>query len=276
MRKRTFATVYAVVCIGLLLAGLSLTVFFAWGLGLDHGIKALFSIVLSFLLAPTLHEFGHVLFASVCGMELEYVKFFCFKLVRRGGKLRFSFASPFAPDETQAVPKTGGNMRRRAAWYTLGGLIFSGAFLTCILTAAIICSAFEATKFVLWGIVPYAAYLFFLNLAPLEYPSGKTDALVYRGIQKGYDAEKNMLAAMEIQGNLYAGKSYTEIDESLYFNQPQLCEDQPLFAVMLDLRYRYYLEKGEYDNAADCLNRLANAQAYLSQEEVEKLAAELT
>ena len=95
----------------------------------------------------------------------------------------------------------------------------------------------------LWGMVPYAAYLFLLNLPPVEYASGKTDTLVYLGLKKGYDGEKNMLSAMEIQGQLYEGKSFAEIDETLYFDNPQLCEDEPLFAVMLDLKYRYFLEK---------------------------------
>jgi hypothetical protein len=121
----------------------------------------------------------------------------------------------------------------------------------------------------------YTAYLFFLNLLPLEYPSGKTDALVYKGIKKGEDTERVMLAAMEIQGQVYAGKTFTEIDEPLYFNLPQLPEDEPLYAVILDLRYRYYLEKGELGRASDCLDRLASAQEYLPANELEKLAAEL-
>ena len=65
-------------------------------------------------------------------------------------------------------------------------------------------------------------YIFFLNIAPLEYASGKTDALVYRGIQRGEAAEKVMLSAMEIQGQLYEGKTFSQIDESLYFDLPQL------------------------------------------------------
>ena len=44
---------------------------------------------------------------------------------------------------------------------------------------------------------------------------------------------------------------------------------------MQDLRYRYYLEKGEMEKAADALNRLAQAQAYLSDYETERIAAEL-
>ena len=100
--------------------------------------------------------------------------------------------------------------------------------------------------------------------------------LIIRGIKKGEPAEKNMLAAMEIQGQLYEGKSFAEIDEKLYFDLPVLCEDEPMFAVMLDLRYRYYLEKGDLQKAGETLNRLAYIQCYLSDEEREKLAVELT
>ena len=276
MRKRTVATVYAAFCIALLLAGLTLTFYFAWNLGIYEGIKTLVSIALSLVLAPTLHELGHVVFACACNMELEYVKFFCFKLARTGGKLRFSFTSPFAPDETQTLPKFGGNMQKRACLYTLGGLIFEGAFTLMITIAAILFACFEIYAFSLWGCLPYAGYLFLMNAMPLEYPSGKTDALVYFGLKKGESAEANMLAAMEIQGRLFAGESFSEIDEALYFSSPQLCENEPLYAVMLDLRYRYHLEKNELEKAADSLNRLACAQAYLGDKEVEKIAAELT
>ncbi|MFQ9422867.1 MAG: hypothetical protein ACLR3U_02495, partial [Christensenellaceae bacterium] len=39
---------------------------------------------------------------------------------------------------------------------------------------------------------------------------------------------------------------------------------------------RYYLERGETERAADCLNRLASAQPYLSKNDFEQTAAELT
>ena len=99
---------------------------------------------------------------------------------------------------------------------------------------------FFLPNYILWGILPYTGYLFLLNVLPLEYPNGKTDIGVYVGIKKGEAAEKNMLSAMEIQGQLAEGKSFSEIDEMLYMDVPQLCEDEPMFAVMLDLRYRYY------------------------------------
>lgn len=276
MKKTTVATVYAIFCLVLLLAGLSASFYFAWSAGLGNGVEALVSIAISFFCAPVLHEMGHILFASACAMEIEYVKFFCFKLVRLGGKLRFSFASPFAPDETQVIPKSGGNMQKRASYYTLGGLIVQGVFTFIIAVLAIVLSCFQIDVFSLWGLLPYNAYLFFMNVAPLTYPSGKTDASVYLGLKRGESVEKNMLVAMEIQGRLYVGESFSEIDEALYFSAPQLCQDEPLYAVILDLQYRYYLEKNDLERAADRLNRLAQAQAYLTEREVEKIAAELT
>ena len=125
-------------------------------------------------------------------------------------------------------------MQKRAAKYTLGGLVLSGIVLSILVVAAVLCSCVWTTQFILWGAVPYTAYLFMLNVLPLEYASGKTDVLVYVGIKNHAPAEKNMLAAMEIQGNLYTGKSFSEIDENLYYDLPQLCEDEPLYAVILD------------------------------------------
>ncbi len=274
--KRRFATIYAAACTLGLAAGFLTVFLFAWQEGVDAIINTLAALAASFVLAPIVHELGHISFGCAARMQVMYSKFFCFKIIRKGKKMKLRFTSPFAADETQATPKSGGNMQRRAAWYSLGGLLYSGVFFAIFLAGAIILSCLGYFKGQLWGFVPYFGYLFLLNLAPVEYASGKTDMLVYQGIKKGYDAEKTMLSAMEIQGRLYAGNSFSEIDEKWYFDTPQLCEDEPLYAVMLDLRYRYFLEKEDYEKAADCLNRLAQSQAYLSEREVEKIAAELT
>ncbi len=267
---------YAIFCTLLLMTGCVVCFILAWNRGIEETAEVLCGLVLGFALAPVLHEGGHIAFANAGNMKLVYAKFFCFKIYEKEGKKRLGFASPFAPDQTQVLPKSGGNMQRRATLYTLGGLFVEGAFLIVVLVGAILCTALNVTRFSLWGMIPYAAYLFLLNLLPVEYASGKTDGLVWLGIRKGYDEEKTMLAAMEIQGQLFEGKSFSEIDRTLYFDLPQLCEDEPLFAVMLDLRYRYFLECGDFAHAADCLNRMANAQAYLPDAETEKLAAELT
>ena len=274
--KRTLTTTYAVLNTVCLLAAYLLVFWFAWDAGMANTIGAIIGLLCGLIFAPILHELGHVVFAMATGMECMYYKAFCLRFMCIGDKMRFAFASPFAPDETQVLPKSGGDMQKRAAKYALGGLIIEGAVCAVLALTAVLLTAFVCPIFTLFGVIPYFAYLFFLNVMPLEYVSGKTDMLVYCGIKKGEDAEKNMLAAMEIQGQLHDGKSFSEIDECWYFDLPQLCEDEPLFAVMLDLRYRYYLEKEDFDRAADCLNRLAKTQAYLPDSEVAKIAAEMT
>lgn len=275
MRKTTKASIYGGFCTLLLVASAFAVAYFAWQGGTDSLLDVVISFAVSLFLAPVMHELGHITFADAMKMQVVYAKFFCFKIQVKNKKVGLYFASPFASDETQAIPKKGGDMQKRAVWFTLGGLIYSGVMLAIVLACAITLSCLGYFKGQLWGFIPYASYLFLMNVLPLEYPNGKTDMLVYKGIKKGYDAEKNMLAAMEIQGRLYAGESYAEIDETLYYNVPQLSEDEPLFAVLLDLRYRYHLEKGEMEKAAACLNRLALLQVYLPQNEVEKIAGEL-
>ena len=273
--RKVLLTIYNVFVTALLLAGYTLAFYFAWQSGTRDIISVLIGMAYGFIFAPIFHELGHLWFAQINGMEYVYFKAFCFRFIRKNGKIKFSLASPFAADQTQVVPKRGGNMKKRAARYAVGGLVFEGTVLLILLAGAIVCAHLGAITYVLWAMIPYFAYLFLLNVIPAYLSGGKTDMAVYFGIKKSEDAEQNMLAAMEIHGQLYAGKSFAEIDEKWYFSQPQLCEDEPLFAVMLDLRYRYYLEKGDFDNAADQLNRLAQTQAYLPDEEVEKIAAEL-
>lgn len=274
--KRRFAKIYAIVCALLLVAGFLAVFLFAWRSGVPDVVRALVGLFLGVVFAPILHELGHVAFAYAAQMDCVYVKCFCFKVYIKDGKKRFGFASPFLPDQTQVLPKVGGNMKQRALAYAIGGLAVSLFFTLILLTAAILVHVLVKPNYLFWGTLPYTAYLLILNVLPLEYPQGKTDMGVYVGIKHGGDVEKNMLSAMEIQGQLFEGKSFSEIEESWYMDVPQLCEDEPMFAVMLDLRYRYYLEKQDMENAAVCLNRLAMLEPYLTETEIKKIAAELT
>ena len=271
MRKRVVANTCAALCLVALVASFIWSFYTAWEVGNFAIVELLVGIVISLVFAPILHELGHIVFAHFADMEIMYSKFFCFRLIRENGKLHFGFASPFVMEETQVLPKRGGAMQRRTSAYTLGGLIVSGIVLGVILALAIVFTS----NFLLWGLVPYTGYLFLLNLLPVEYVNGKTDTLVYRGIKRGYDTERVMISAMEIQGRLYAGESFSQIEEACYYEVPQLAEDEPLFVVMLDLRYFYHLEKEEFEKAAACLNRLVSLQAYMSDWDMEKVAAEL-
>ncbi len=270
MKGKGFTTAYALCCTLLMLAGFFVVFFLAWQRELVQMLAGICGLVLGLIAAPIVHELGHLVVGKTQKFECVYWKAFCLQWTKKGGKLRFAFASPLRADQTQMLPKSGGNMRLRAGRYVRGGLLF-GALLVGVLLLVGICTG----SFFVWGMLPYAAYLFMLNALPVEYASGKTDALVYSGIKWGEDAERCMLAAMEIQGQVYEGKSFGEIEEGLYFDLPVLREDEPLFALLCDLRYRYCLDKEDFDGAGEWLNRLASIEEYLLDEEREKLSAEL-
>ncbi len=273
--RRIWTGIFAFTAVVLLLGAMLFLGYISWEKSVEQGIALCVGVVCSFFFAPILHELGHVAFARANGMRPVLVKCAVFRYTNEG-KAKLRFASPFAPDQTQVLPKCGGNMIKRAKAYTLGGLIVQGSALLALCALATVLSCIGKTSYVLWGVVPYTAYLFLMNAVPLEYPGGKTDMLVYVGLCRDSDAEKTMVSAMQIQGELYEGKSFAQIDEKWFFDLPQLAEDEPLFAVMQDLRYRFYLEKGDLEKAVDAINRLAQAGPYLSERETLSLAAELT
>ena len=266
--NRRLKTICAIGSTLLLLVSFLLIFIFSWIDGYVSTILCVCGLFIGFVFAPIVHELGHIVAAHRADMETVYTKMFCLQFYKERSKKKIALISPFKDDETRVLPKSSGNMQQRAMQYTLGGLLFGGVFLTVLLIATIVCSIFVGVNYFLLGMIPYAAYLEVLNLLPVEYAAGKTDLLVYSGLKQGADAETVMVSAMEIQGKLYEGNTFSEIDEKLYFNLPQLCEDEPLFALILDLRYRYYLEKGDIEHAADCLNRLVNAQAYIQRLEM--------
>ena len=83
---------YAIGCTLLLLAGLITAFFFAWGLGVNAMIACIVGVVVSLIVAPIIHELGHIAFAQRANMQVVYAKFFCFRLFDKDGKLRFGFA----------------------------------------------------------------------------------------------------------------------------------------------------------------------------------------
>lgn len=265
--KGILAKLYAWALVFFTVAGICAVMFFAWT-SVDNLIAAVVGVAACLALAPTLHELGHVIFAKANEMKIAYCKFFCFRFFRKGKKIRFGFANPFAADETQVLPCGAENMQKRAFFYTVGGLVFGGVFLLCILTVCVLGWIFGWGLYTAYAALPYAAYLFFLNAVPAIYGMGKTDAAVAQGLKKGAAVEQTMLNLMRIHGGLQSGKSFAELPEEWYFSAPQIAEDEPLFVAILDARYSYYLEKEDYEAAFDCLKRIRAVGGYLTEKEV--------
>lgn len=245
----------------------------------DKIIYPLIGGVAGLLLAPFFHEAGHAFFAKINGFRVVYLKFFVFKYDHTGEKRRFSLCSPFAAEETRAMPESAGNMKKRAAAYSAGGLIFG--LLWCVLLAvAAACTigkdgAAENVSLVFLGALPYAAYLFFLNVALFCYGGGKTDGLIFTEIVKDKPCGVRFVATLNAQGRLNEGKSYAEIDREFLYSLPAIAEDEPLFIANLFQLYYAETERGNTEAAAGYLNRIASLSAYLTREEESLALCEL-
>ena len=89
MRKKGART-YAITLTILLVAGFLAVSFFAKEI--SNAFDAVIGYALSFFLAPTIHELGHICFAITQNMDYVYVKFFCFRIYIQDGKKRLGFA----------------------------------------------------------------------------------------------------------------------------------------------------------------------------------------
>lgn len=275
--KRVFINVYAITLALLCAAGFAVAAFFAYtGFGASGLWLCLAGGVLSLFFAPFYHETGHIVFARSKGFFVVSWKICFLKYDGADGRKKISFCSPFAADSTQAVPEQAfADMKKRAAAYTAGGLLFGGAFLLTISVVAAVFGGY-AGAFVLFGALPYAAYLFLLNLPPFEYAGGKTDMRVLCDILKDKPYGVRLIAAMNAQGVLASGKPYSAIDKNYLENLPVIAEDEPLF--VLNEFYSYYAaaELRDYEAAAKHINRIALLSPYLTVEEQRAALCELT
>ena len=274
MRKRTLSKIYAIALALAFLLG-EIAVFMIKGETTTGAVCVLVGMLIAFIFAPTIHELGHILFAKSVNMQVQYAKFFCFAVQRVGGRYALTLVNPFLPDQAQVIPIGREDMKNRAQKYAVGGLVFSGVFAAIIIVLAIVFEIFSVDSAFVFGILPYSVYLFFLNVAPFEYADGKTDYAVYLGIKREEPMETAMLMAMQIQGGLNNGERYSSLPESL-FSFPVLAEDETMFLIAWDLKYRRALDSWNLEKASYCIKKMSQAEEYFTSEEREKFAVELT
>lgn len=283
--RNAYAVLLAVLCA----AGGVVVLFYSSNAAFTSGLlPCVFGLLAGVALAPFFHEAGHVILAKACGFYVAYCKVFVFEYNAMKEKKRFALCSPFSAEQTQAAPKyaekRAGEMKKRAALYTAGGLIFGGVFLlvTAIFAAVFTAVSENASSGAAKGVscffagaLPYAAYLFFLNVVPFSYSGGKTDMRVLLDILKQTPCGVRFVAALNAQGRIAEGKAYSEIDGEYLYNLPVIAEDEPLFIMDLFFRYFAAAEKGDWRAAAETINRIASLAPYLTPQEEKSALCEL-
>ena len=282
MTKRFWKNAYAILLALLCAAGFVCAAYFAYSKRSGGGAAGLWACIaggaLSLVFAPFFHEIGHIVFAKANGFNIVYWKIFALQGDFTGKKGRISFCSPFAAEQVQAAPKRAyKDMKKRAGAYTIGGLVFGGAFLLlALIPAAALRSVGGAAAYAFFGALPYAAYLLLLNLPPFEYAGGKTDMRVFYELKTDKPCGVRLVAAMNAQGELAEGKPYSGIDRAYLDNLPAIAEDEPLFAMNEFYLYFAAAEARDYETAAKHINRIAALSPYLSEKEQRAALCELT
>lgn len=232
--------------------------------GTSFGKMILFFVVgaiLSGVINAFVHEFGHLIAGKCNNFAFISLTVWFFRWKKVGKKTEFSFCligeeSGYA----EMVSKSTDDIRKRYMKMTFGG-IFASFIMTIISVVPFIFSSSlpEQVFAILSVFLPVSAYYFVGNLLPMAPEGVKNDGAVYFGLKKNDISSQVMTSVASIHSELLNGKTPSEIDEKYYFDVPQLPEDDLNFIMLLNARYAYYLDKGDYENAVKTNDRLVSS-----------------
>lgn len=209
-----------------------------------YALIPIYFILVAFgaLIDQIIHEGAHLFIGVICSMGVKAPKIRLFK-----------------SSSVDIYPKGKKRMKARMILTTGAGLFFE--LLVIILGIVSLC---VPTVFIFFCVLlPYALYSFIVNAAPVEYSSGKTDGLVLYELFTNKPTAQVLLAILKIQGSVHAGTLMSELDEGLLLDVPQLPEDDINFIILTQLRYEYYLAKGNDSEAYKYFCRYRDLIQYL-------------
>ena len=232
---------------------------------LDWALRFVVGGVIAGFLCALFHELGHFIAGRKNGFKFSSMVVWFFKLKKDAGKLKFGFTMlGVQAGYTEMVPSVEEGIDKRLINMTNGGIIAS--FITLILgiPPLFLTSYLSVWAYAIWSmLLTMGAYYFLGTALPATEENTLNDGAVVYNIIKKTDTSKVMVNLLRIQANLYQGKRPFEIDEKLYFDLPQLREDDIYFSLLLNARYQYYLDKKDYKNAQKCCERLLTLEEYL-------------
>lgn len=225
----------------------------------------LLGAVVAGLLNTVLHEWGHVLAGKRAGMEFLSLRLWFFTIVRDKGKIRW-VPSRFIDQAgaCEMLPVKTGDLKKSFARMTAGGLIGSAVCVALGIVFACFAGIFPWWLYCMLSIfLPVSVYCFLTNALPMSDQGIRNDGGVLYGIRRDDDTTKVSLNLLQIQAELHAGKSPSEIAPELYFDLPQLAEDDVNFLLLLSARYAYYVDAGDLENANKVSERLFSIKKYV-------------
>ena len=221
-------------------------------------------------LVTIFHELGHLIAGKYNNFAFISLNILIFKWAKINDKIKFSFC--FSGDQagwTELVAKTTDNLDKRYKKVCLSG-IFATIIPTLCGIIPIFLPQLPLWLYSIWVmLLPVGAYSILDNGLSLSPNGIRNDGAVAYGIAKKDSSVKVMLNIMSIHSYMYQGNSPAEIDKNLYFDLPQLREDDLNFFLLLNERYNYYLDNKDYENAKKTTERMLSLEEYFSNEYID-------
>ena len=177
-------------------------------------LYAFLGLLLSFILAPLLHELGHLIMGLISGFKLvsfniSFIKFTFYK------KFKISIVNPYVFGETVFLPKTPNKYPEKLKATTIAGLVSSVIYM--LFGMSIVFLSTNLDLVLLFGI-PYhvSAYLLILNVLPFKS-----------------DSDGALLFSYSLKGNVYNEM----VSNVLYASAEIMCGVEPK-----DVSARYLTE----------------------------------
>ena len=212
------------------------------------------------LLKPgvVIHELGHLLVGACAGMKGISFSVGFINISR--GKGVFFQLSP-AAGETQVIPRTSKNLRRRMMAATLGGIAMN------FVVGATVCVLFfmlpKTPALVFFALLaPFQLYEGIAAVLPAELGAGRTDGALFSELRRNTAESDVFLRVLAAQGMLEKGE-FSDLPRSLLFDASVVREDSAAFLSLLHLRFQYLLYLGDEGGAAQQIFRLEELSEYL-------------
>lgn len=220
------------------------------------------------IISDAVHEAGHLIFGKICNFSFNCIRIAFIKIYKHGGKYKVTFKR--LPDSIagaiEMLPKNSKNLKKRFLLMVSGGLLFSFVLFVSCLICFILHDKLHFLAYVLiCAGLPYAFHLFFYNVFPLNFQGDNTDGAILWGIALNDTSYVTAINLLTIEGLICEGRSPCEIDEKLYFDLPQLAEDDVNYIILLSYRLMYYLDGGDAKNAISVCNRLEDLADYFPE-----------
>lgn len=192
-----------------------------------------FVLLIAGILSDTLlHELGHSLFGRISGFPV---------------KISFRSVVSASYGYASIIPKKENALKARFIVTASGGLAVNFLFMLL----SVLALAVPQIPICLSGLGVGHAILFFKNVFPVQYNSGKTDMLVITQAAKNSPEFQVTFAVLKAQSHILNGKPIEELDESVLFSLPQIREDDPAFISLCELRAQYLKAVGEEKKAEE-------------------------